>query len=271
MVEWDCSNFMELTLFITLFILGLILGSYLNSWIWRVYNHKWRFGGRSECVHCSRQLTWWENIPLVSFVFLRGKCKTCKKPIPSDYFLVELCTGILFVIVAFIHSQSFNLTIFQSSLVLFRDLFFTALLIVIFVYDYKYQYILSGVVWAGAIIALAFNYSQLLLAPYSLLLGMAIGGGLFLAQYLISKGRWIGGGDVRLGVMMGALLGWPNILFALFISYILGALVSIPLLIFKKKGLNSQIPFGTFLAVGTFITLFWGGQIVGWYLNLLKL
>jgi prepilin signal peptidase PulO-like enzyme (type II secretory pathway) len=105
---------------------------------------------------------------------------------------------------------------------------------------------------------------------YSLALGALIGSGFFLVQYVLSRGRWIGGGDVRLGVMMGALLGWPNILVALFVSYILGAIVAIPLLIMKKKGMKSEIPFGTFLSVGTLAALLWGNQVINWYWNLIK-
>lgn len=249
------------------FVLGLILGSYLNSWIWRIHEGLWRWGGRSECIHCKRELEWNENIPLVSWLVLSGKCRTCKASIPLDYFFVELFTALLFAGLAYyhLHLSSVNQWLF------FRDLFFGALLVVIFVYDWKYQIILPKVVWAGAIAGAFINFRLLLITPYSLLLGILMGGGLFLAQYLVSKGRWIGGGDVRMGVMMGVWLGWPNILVALFVSYVMGALVAIPLLITKKKGLNSEIPFGTFLAVGTMVAVLWGNVVLKWYLEFIKL
>ncbi len=270
-------------------ILGTALGSYLNSWMWRIYGvssnppaplssleatlslSKRSQGGRgvlarrSVCVHCGRKLAWFENIPLVSFIVLWGKCKTCKKSIPRDYFFVELATGLGFIFLAW---YDFHHSIIIPAEI-FRDLFFFALLTVIFVYDLKYYLIVSNLVWAGAVVALIINYFFLGLSAYSLLLGMAVGSGFFLLQYIVSKGRWIGGGDVRLGVLMGALLGWPNILAALFISYILGAVVALPLLIFKKKGMRSEIPFGTFLSVGTLVALFWGSQIVHWYSDLI--
>jgi prepilin signal peptidase PulO-like enzyme (type II secretory pathway) len=104
----------------------------------------------------------------------------------------------------------------------------------------------------------------------SLLLAAAIGGGFFLLQFLISNGRWIGGGDVRMGVMMGAWLGYPNIFVALFVAYILGALVGIILLLFKKASIKTEIPFGTFLALGTFFTIYYGDNLLNWYLTLLK-
>jgi prepilin signal peptidase PulO-like enzyme (type II secretory pathway) len=99
---------------------------------------------------------------------------------------------------------------------------------------------------------------------------MAVGGGFFLLQYLVSRGKWIGGGDVRFGVMMGVLLGWPNILVALFIAYVLGAVVAVPLLIFKKKKMKSEVPFGAFLAIGTAAAMFWGSWIVNWYVGMIK-
>ena len=146
-----------------------------------------------------------------------------------------------------------------------RDVIFVILLIIIFVYDAKYQMILSGVVWAGAAIGLAFNFFVLQYSFFSLLIGVVVGGGFFLLQYLISKGRWVGGGDVRLGTMMGLWLGWPNVLAALFVAYVVGAISAIPLLVFKKKEMRSEIPFGTFLAVGTVVAMFWGNFLINWY------
>jgi prepilin signal peptidase PulO-like enzyme (type II secretory pathway) len=247
------------------FILGLLLGSYLNSWMWRVHEGKWILGGRSVCIHCNRQLNWYENVPLVSFVWLRGICRTCHESIPMDYFLVELCTAFLLVWLVYYHGTGAPTEYWYF----LRDVFFVALLIVTFVYDAKYSLVLSGVISAGAVVGLWFNIVKFGFTWESLSLGMAIGGGFFLLQYLVSRGRWVGGGDIRIGLMMGAWLGWPQILVALFFSYIIGATVAIPLLIFKRKNFKSEIPFGTFLAVGTFISLFWGTQILSGYIKMI--
>ena len=102
-----------------------------------------------------------------------------------------------------------------------------------------------------------------------MLIGAIIGSGFFFLQYIISKGKWIGGGDVRLGFLMGIILGWPNILFGLFMSYILGAIAGLFLIIKNKRNIKSEVPFGTYLTLGTFIAMFWGEKIVGWYLGLL--
>lgn len=267
------------SVYAALFILGLIFGSYVNSWVWRVSRSRLgRDRGstisaeagigksrRSMCVHCGRILRWYENIPLASFIALRGKCRTCQKPIPADYFWVELFTALLFVVVTYYHLHLPALNPWHF----FRDLFFTALLVVIFIYDLKYQEILTGVVWAGAIVGFAINYS-LGFSTYSLVLGAAVGWSWFALQYYGSRGRWVGGGDVRLGAMLGLWLGWPQIIICLFLSYILGAFVAVPLLLTGKKGLKSEIPFGTFLAAGAGVTIFYGQTILNWYLNLLR-
>ena len=95
-----------------------------------------------------------------------------------------------------------------------------------------------------------------------------VGGGFFLIQYVVSKGKWIGGGDIRLGFLMGIILGWPQILTALFIAYVLGSLISVGLLLFSKKHMSDKVPFGTFLAIATFLTMLYGQQLVHWYMNL---
>lgn len=256
--------FFDWNIYLAIFILGLILGSYLNSWMWRVSECKYVFGGRSVCVHCSRTLSWYENVPVLSFLFLRGRCRTCKKRIPADYFFVELLTAMVLTGLAFFHSET------GSAVLFIRDLVFFTILLITFVYDAKHGIILSGLTWAGALFGFIINYFYLGISWSSMLIGFHIGGGFFLLQYIVSKGKWIGGGDVRLGAMMGIWLGWPNILFALFLSYIFGALMAVPLLISKKKEMSSEIPFGTFLALGTMIALFWGKQVVEWYVGLIK-
>ncbi len=249
-----------------IFALGLVLGSYLNSWMWRIHEGKYVFLGRSMCVNCSRYLAWFENIPLVSFLALRGKCRTCKIKIPSSYFFVEFATASLFLFLAMI-----DVNAGVAPVRMFRDLFFAALLVVIFVYDAKYGEIVLGVTWLGAAIAAIMNLKYFGFNFTSLLLGALAGGGFFLLQYLVSKGKWIGGGDMHLGLMMGVLLGWPSILVGLFVSYVIGAIVSVGLILFGKKSMGSRIPLGTFLSIGTLVTLLWGSEIVKWYLSLISL
>ena len=245
-----------------IFCLGLSLGSYLNSWMWRVHEKKWFLFGRSICVHCGRALPWFENIPLFSYIFLRGRCRGCKKNIPGEYFWVELGTALIFCFVVFM-AMSQNI----SSIELFRNLFFSALLVVIFVYDAKYQLVLPSVIWLGSLVGLFINLKYLSFDLKSLLIGAAIAGGFFWAQYLVSGGRWIGGGDVRIGVMMGAWLGWQATLVALLIAYVVGAVCGVTLIALQKKQRKSEIAFGTFLAFGTFTAIFWGEKLATYYLR----
>jgi len=248
------------------FVCGLLLGSFLNSWIWRTRENI-RVVGKafSMCVHCHRTLKWYEKFPLLSYLFLRGKCRTCKRPIPAQYFWVELMSAVLLTLVAYYYINTVSFSEWQ----LLRDVFFLTFLIVIFVYDALYGLILSRIVWPGAMIGFVVNVCYLNYSPMNLILGGIVGGGFFAAQYLASRGRWIGGGDVRLGIMMGVWLGWPLVLVAILLAYVSGAICGVGLLLSKKASRTTAIPFGIFLAVATFFTLYHGQTVLNWYLSLM--
>ncbi|KKR32595.1 MAG: Prepilin peptidase [Candidatus Falkowbacteria bacterium GW2011_GWF2_39_8] len=153
-----------------------------------------------------------------------------------------------------------------------------SVMMIIFIYDLRWYLILDIVTLPSIIIVLLLNIIiGHLTADASanfywqqLLISGIIGGGFFLLQFIISNGRWIGGGDIRLGLLMGVALGWPNILVALFLAYICGAVIGIGLILAGRKKWGSEIPFGIFLSVSTLVTLFFGNQILTWYLNILK-
>ncbi len=177
--------------------------------------------------------------------------------------MVEIATGALFALVAF---QTFP----NDVTLTIRNLMMTVFLIVIFVYDLKFSYILDRFTVPAMVLALLFNVYLGIVSLESMVIGAVVVGGFFLVQYLISKGRWIGGGDVRLGIVMGLLLGWPSALLALFIGYVLGGFVGIGLILLKRKKIKSAVPFGTFLGVGTFVAMLWGQKILEWYLGYLS-
>ncbi|MFA5127445.1 MAG: prepilin peptidase [Patescibacteria group bacterium] len=247
---------------ISAFVIGACIGSFINCLIWRRNNNMRITKGRSQCVHCGRTLTWYENIPVLSFFCLRGQCRTCHKPIPKYYVIVEFFTGILYVLVFWLAVSHYQ----NDWIVLTRDLFFLSVLMIIFVEDCIYQTIQSEIVWLGIIGGFIFNYF-LGVSALNMVFGAAIGCGFFLIQYIISKGRWIGGGDVRMGGMMGVWLCAPSALLAIFFAYVLGAFVGIFLLLGRKRGWNSAIPFGPFLAFSTFLALFFGQPMIDWYLR----
>jgi len=261
------TNYLGNLTYFFVFFFGLILGSFLNSIIWRLWDNIAIFARtRSMCINCRQQLSWKENIPLLSWLVLKGRCLHCKKNISVYYPMVELGVAIAFALVAYHYLPTPNF----SEWSLLRDFIFTAFLVVIFVHDLRYQVILPNVVWIGAAIGLIINVSFLNYDFTSLVLGAFIGGGFFLAQFLLSNGRWIGGGDVRLGVMMGLWLGWQNTIVAIFLAYIIGAIFAVFLLVSKRATRQTAIPFGTFLSIGTMVSLYWGQNLVGWYVGLLK-
>jgi len=244
-------------------ILGFFVGSFLNVVILRLEKkEKGILAGRSRCVHCKKNLRWFELIPLASFIVQRGKCLFCKKPISWQYPLVEFCTGLLFAFLYWQFALSWRL-IFLIPL--------SSILLILFVSDFRTQMIPDIVVYIG--IGIAFLYalvssffSHIFTAP---LIGAAIAGGLFALLVYPSHEVWMGKGDVKMGVLAGLLLGFPQILVALFLAFMFGALVGIILLVTKKKNLKSQVPFGPFLITAIFVTIFHGEKILEWYLGIL--
>ncbi len=258
--------------YLFIFILGAIVGSFLNVIILRLNSKEEIAVARSHCPHCRHDLAPKDLIPLFSFVALGGKCRYCRKKISWQYPLMEIITGLLFVLATYSVVGGLPKNLLWSSSLVFlpwlRNLIFISILIVIFVYDLKWQLILDKVTAPAIIFALLFNLWLGL--GWKNLLGAAIVGlSVFLIQFVVSRGKWVGGGDLRLGALMGLMLGWPQIIVALFFAYIIGAIWSAPILIakyvFGKKNLKSEVAFGTFLAVGTIVALLWGNGIISWY------
>jgi len=249
---------------LVIFLFGLIIGSFINCLIYRLKNKK-SLGGRSFCPKCKKQINWYDNIPLLSYFLLRAKCRWCREKISFQYPLVELITAILFLVV-FLATYNLQLTTYNLLLIL-RNWTFTAFLIIIFLYDLKYYLIPDKISLPAMVVALIFNiFLYNIFINY--LLAALIAGGFFFLQFIISKGKWIGGGDIRLGLLIGLMLGWPNILVALIISYILGSIIGLGLIIAKRATMKSPVPLGTFLSIGAFVSLLWADKIIEWYLNI---
>ncbi len=262
---------MEISLIIFITILGLIIGSFLNCLIWRLHTRE-SLGGRSHCRNCKKMIAWYDNIPVISFLLLKGKCRECKTTISWQYPVVEIITAFLFV-VTFYRITAFYGVVetwqIQAWLTLIRDWLFVATLVVVFVTDILWYLIFDEVVLPITIV-IAFINLALGMSWQGLIVSVIIGSGFFLSQFILSRGRWIGGGDIRLGLLLGAALGWPLIIPAIFIAYILGAVVGIGLLIGGQKKLGAMLPLGTFLAIGAIITLFYGHQLLTMYLDLIR-
>ena len=262
-------------LYILVFVLGSLFGSFLNCAIYRLHQGKSFLRGRSFCPHCKKTIDWRDNITLLGFVCLKGRCRYCLKGISWQYPLVELTTAVIFLITFLVRFSAldFNLLSFAylDILIILRDWIFASFLLIIFIYDLKYYLILDKVSFPAMAVALilnlviSFSWSSL----WSYLLAALICGGFFLIQFLVSRGKWIGGGDIRVGFLMGFMLGFPIVLVALFLAYIFGAIIGSCLLLTGKKKMQSQIPFGTFLSLATLIALLFGQSLLNHYLSIL--
>lgn len=247
---------------ILVIILGLVVGSFLNVVIYRLRVGVSFLGGRSYCPFCKHDLGLWDLVPVFSFIFLKGECRYCQKPISWQYPLVEIGTVAAFLLLYWQFGQGYEFFIY---------VIYTCFLIVIFTYDLRYYLILDKISLPAVIVAFLLSFFVLKISLGHLLLGGLIGGGFFLLQFLISKGKWIGGGDIRLGVLMGMMLGYQYLLVALFIAYIFGSIIGLGLVLFGKKKWQSRVPFGTFLTAATFVSFIIGDLIVTFYKDLFLL
>ncbi len=254
------------------FLFGLCIGSFLNCVIYRLEKGESFAAGRSYCPACKHQLQWLDLVPLASFLFLQGKCRYCAKPISWQYPLVEITTGFLFLLIFYIKfpfSGQIGILPILNLVFLF---YIASSLLVIFVYDVKYYLIPDKVLFPAIGLAFIYRVFENMADWQALLyymLAAVIASGFFLTFYLVSKGEWMGFGDVKLAILLGLVLGFPGILTGLFLSFFFGAIIGLALIFFHKKGLKSQLPFAPFLIGGTFVALFWGGEIISWYQHFL--
>lgn len=254
-----------------IFIFGLAIGSFLSAYIYRMEvreglvltkgKHKpsvWR--GRSYCPQCRHSLAWYDLVPLLSFLFLRGRCRYCKGRIALQDFFMELATGLLFVVIFNLIGLSFTWAI-------------GAVLLAVFVYDLKHSLIPDILVYVGVGFVVLWRVFEIWsLGNFGIFFNAILAGlaasAFFLAIYLVSKGKWMGFGDVKFAFLLGLFLGWPSILVALFSAFCLGAVAGLVLVACKKKVLRSEVPFAPFLIAGTAAAFFFGPHIISWYLGL---
>ncbi len=256
----------------SVFLFGLCIGSFLNCAIYRLQQNQSFLGGRSYCPDCKHNLAWLDLIPVLSFLFLKGQCRYCGKKISKQYPIAEICTAVVFLLIT--NSQ---LPISNAiDLINLAFLFYIASsLIVIFVYDLKFYLIPDKVLFPAIIVAFPFRVfgsfftGNWILDIGNYILAVLIASGFFLFIYLVSKGQWMGFGDVKLAILLGLVLGFPNILVGLFLAFFLGAIIGLILISFNKKGLKSEVPFAPFLIAGTFLAMIFGSQIIDWYASLL--
>lgn len=268
--------------------LGLVLGSFINAWVWRLSKQIDEEGepkkltakqkkqlsivtARSMCPNCKHELAVLDLVPVFSWLLLRGKCRYCKKPISKQYPTVELATAVLFGLSSYfwVFNYSWQYVAFAT--------WITSLvgLVALAVYDLKYMilpdrimFIMYGVAGVGLVVQFALG--RPLSDVKSVALSILICGGIFWLLYQVSKGKWIGGGDVKLGFLLGLLIATPMLSFLmLFLASFIATLVAVPLLIGKKIKRNAHIPFGPFLIVSTIITVLYGQYLLDWYTDII--
>ena len=267
---------MGLLAVLLLFFIGAAVGSFVNVLIYRTVEGEDWVKGRSRCDQCRKLIAWYDNIPLLSYLILGGKCRNCQKPISIQHPVIELLTGLLFVWWYLIGFTFFKLV--ESPLSYVQPIFWLIvglLLLIIFVADWLYQIIPDFANVGLGILAVVYRLYLSMTGVMrwedfwaAVLTGLVMFGLLFLIWWL-TRGRGMGFGDVKFALVMGILLGWPRAGIALFLAFVLGALVGVILILVRVKKPRERIAFGPFLVLGTAIALVWGLQLYGWYMGLL--
>lgn len=251
-----------LSYYILFTILGLIVGSFLNVVIFRMDELKSILNTRSRCNKCKKIIKWYDLVPLLSFILLKGSCRYCKEKISWQYPIVEGATGLLFFLLTYFFGVSYDL--------LFYIIFFS-IMIVIFVYDLKTQFVPEYFAWVGLLLAIFGGWFFGANPSFgSMLLGLVVAGGFIGLMVMVSRERWMGSGDIKIAAALGAIVGYPNVILFIFMAFVLGSLVGIFTIVNKQKKLKDSLPFAPFLVLSSIITLFWGNQIVSWYLGILN-
>lgn len=243
------------------FVFGCLIGSFLNVVIWRLPRQE-SLTGRSHCPKCNHQLNVLDLIPLIGFLFFRGKCRYCKAKVSVRYPIIEILTGGLFAFAYFL----FPITDITSVVFLLKAFVVIAVCTCVFVIDLEHYLILDKIVFPIAILMLVFAFA---FGQYSHIGAALLGFLPFWALWYFSKGKWMGFGDAKFAGLMGLILGLPGFIVALFLSFTLGALTGLSLMAAGKKDLGSKLPFGTFLALSTVISLFFGTKLWAFYWSLL--
>jgi len=246
------------------FAFGAIVGSFLNVCIYRIPTEKSIVSPPSSCPACGHAIRWFENIPIVSYLMLRGRCSACRLKISPRYPAVEALTGLLFVLTFFYFG-------FSAATVIY--LVFVAALVVITFIDLDHQIIPDVISLPGILVGFAGSFFVPWLIWYDSIFGILLGGGSLLAVAWIYEkltGReGMGGGDIKLLAMFGAFLGWQAVFPVIFLASLAGTLIGVPLMLAQKGDTRLAIPFGPFLALAAIIYLFWGQMLISWYLGLI--
>lgn len=246
-------------------IFGLLIGSFLNVCIYRMPKDESIVSPPSHCPHCDYKIKWYDNIPLLSYLILRGECRGCGARISLQYPLVELINGVLTLCLFLRFGPTPTFATFA--------LFSSSLVVITFI-DIEHQIIPDEISLSGIVIGFLFSFFLKEPGWLGSLLGILCGGGsLLLVAYgyqLLTGKEGMGGGDIKLLAMMGAFLGWKSVLFIVFASSLIGSIVGVSIMLLQKKDSKLAIPFGPYLAAAALLYIFYGQPLIRWYFNLGK-
>lgn len=247
-------------MYIFIIALGLLIGSFLNVCIWRIPREESIAYPGSHCPKCNTTLKPIDLIPVFSFLVYKGKCRYCGVKISMQYPLIELMHAMIYLFLYYRYGYSLE---FIEYAIL------SSLIIVISFIDMYHQIIPDGLILFGFVFAFIFNVHSFFMDftnLYNSIVGLLIGGGFFLLIAIVTNGA-MGGGDIKLMGMLGFWLGWKWILLIMFLSFVIGGIISVGLVISKKKGRKDMIPFGPFIGLATLMTVYYGNDIIYYYTN----
>ena len=247
----------EILLYIIIFLFGIVIGSFVNVLIYRLPKNENIVVVNSHCMSCEHQLKWYDLVPLFSWIFLKGRCRYCKEKISVQYPLIEAVNGFGYVLI-------FLVCGLNLSSILYSICF--SMLVAISVIDWRTYEIPVGLnitILTLGIIQCILDYRNW----SSYLIGMVCVSGFLFLLFIITSGRGIGGGDIKLMFAAGLLLGWKNIILALMLGCIIGSIIHIILMKVSNKG--RMLAFGPYLSAGILLAMLFGEQLISWYLNLL--
>lgn len=250
-------EYIILYLYVVIFLMGITIGSFLNVCIYRIPNNEDIVSKRSHCMSCGNVLNWYELIPLFSYIMQGGKCRSCKTKLSVQYPLIELLNGLIYVWIFMVNGLTLESILFCIC---------ASVLIVLSVIDwrtYEIPYGCNIIIGILGIIRVVFCD---LAHWYEYVIGFFIVSGLFLIILIVSNGRAMGGGDVKLMAAAGLLLGWKGIILSLMLGSIAGSIIHLTLM--KVQGKERVLAFGPYLALGIFIAMLYGNEIITWYLNM---
>lgn len=256
---------------VVVFGFGTTIGSFLNVIIWRMPREEQITRGRSHCPFCSKELAARDLVPVLSYLIQRGRCRHCQKRISYRYPVIELLVGVLFLVSYWLFIPLDAVSWF----VVLKLFFIIGVLTAVFVIDLEHYLILDRIVLPATVLILFLHLVSDLTLGQSWLASQTLSGVIgavagYLPFYLIwkvSAGKWMGLGDAKLGLFLGAALGFPLVWLGFFLAFFLGSIAAIPLLLSGDKTLQSKVPFGTFLAVAGLVTLWFGEEIFQWYFS----